>query len=88
MRPEVLAREPVARSVRKRQGWVWPAITAVLQAAEQPLTPSVIYARVAEVEDGRVSKSTIKNELRRQLDKPESALLQDDSGRYSLKQQS
>ena len=59
--------EPVNRKLPRRQGWVWPAIRRVLAAADAPMRPVAIYAAVADDLDTPVSKSTIKNELRRRL---------------------
>lgn len=59
--------EPVDRQLPRRQGWVWPAIRRVLATADAPMRPVAIYAAVVADLDTPVSKSTIKNELRRRL---------------------
>lgn len=86
MRPGAMARKPVPKATRRRQGWIWPAIAAVLSEADEALKPATIYERIVQREVGPVSKSSIKGELRRQLGNPDSRLRQDLSGSYSLLQ--
>jgi hypothetical protein len=59
--------EPLSRTLPRRQGWVWPAIRRVLATTDGPMRPVAIYAAVVEDLDRPVSKSTIKNELKRRL---------------------
>jgi hypothetical protein len=78
------AADPIARKKpRAAQSWVWPAIRRVLAEADGPMQPIAIYAAVVEDLDTRVSKSTIKNELRRRLGIKPVELRQDEGG-YSL----
>jgi hypothetical protein len=79
--------EPAQRAIREvppRQGWVWPAIRRVLATADEPLPPVAIYAAVVEDLDTQISKSTIKNELRRRLTTTPSELAQNRAGGYVL----
>lgn len=73
----------MSRKLPLRQGWVWPAIRRVLAAADAPMRPVAIYAAVVDDLDRPVSKSTIKNELRRRLAMTPLELCQEDSG-YGL----
>ena len=82
--PRRTPREPVDRKLPRRQGWVWPAIRRVLAAADAPMRPVAIYAAVADDLDTPISKSTIKNELRRRLTMVPLELGQDDDSGYSL----
>jgi hypothetical protein len=77
--------ESVYRQLPRRQGWVWPAIRRVLAAADAPMRPVEIYAAVVVDLDTPVSKSTIKNELRRRLTMEPLELHHDDEARYSLR---
>jgi hypothetical protein len=72
------------KRTRAAQGWVWPAIRRVLSDAKEPMQPVAIYAAVVEDLDTRVSKSTIKNELRRRLAMKPNELEQNDAAAYSL----
>lgn len=76
--------KPRNRRLPWRQGWVWPAIRRVLAAADTPMRPIEIYAAVIEDLDIPVSKSTIKNELRRRLTMAPLELGQDASSGYFL----
>jgi len=76
--------EPLNRKLPRRQGWVWPAIRRVLAAADPPMQPVAIYAAVVANLDTPVSKSTIKNELRRRLTMLPLKLGQDASSGYFL----
>lgn len=80
-----LAKTRTERSIARRQGWVWPAIRAVLLESERPLSPAEIHVAVATAMNDHVAKSTIKNELRRRLRAPRSELAQDIDGGYSVK---
>ena len=72
------------RKLPRRQGWVWPAIRRVLAAADGPMQPVAIYAAVVDDLDTPVSKSTIKNELRRRLTMLPLELGQDNHAAYFL----
>ncbi len=72
------------RTLPRRQGWVWPAIRRVLAAADGPMRPVGIYAAVVEDLDAVVSKSTIKNELRRRVTMLPLELGQDIDAAYFL----
>jgi hypothetical protein len=74
----------VNRTLPRRQGWVWPAIRRVLAAADGPMRPVAIYAAMVEDLDTPVSKSTIKNELRRRLTMLPLELAQDQQAAYFL----
>jgi hypothetical protein len=56
----------------------------VLAAADAPMQPVAIYAAVVDDLDTPVSKSTIKNELRRRLTMVPLELRQDGDSAYSL----
>jgi len=56
----------------------------VLAAADGPMCPVAIYAAVVEDLDTPVSKSTIKNELRRRLTMLPLELGQDNHSAYFL----
>jgi hypothetical protein len=88
-----LAESPAERRLRQStgrspgvgaQGWVWPAIRRVLAAADEPMRPVAIYAAVVEDLDTAVSKSTVKNELRRRLAMEPRELAQNDASAYYL----
>ncbi len=79
-----IAKPRTERSIARRQGWVWPAIRAVLLESERALSPAEIHVAVAEAMNDRVAKSTIKNEMRRRLRAPRSELAQDIDGGYRL----
>ena len=76
--------EPVNRTLPRRQGWVWPAIRRVLPAADAPMQPVAIYAAVVDDLDRPISKSTIKNDLRRRLTIVPLKLRHDGNSGYSL----
>jgi hypothetical protein len=64
---------------------VWPAIRGVLAAVDAPMRPIEIYEAVVDDLDRPVSKSTIKNELRRRLTMVPLELGQDvDSGYFLI----
>lgn len=75
---------PTPPPIARRQGWVWPAIQRVLAAADRPMHPVEVYAAVVEDLDTRLSKSTIKNELRRRLAIVPCELEQNAGGAYAL----
>lgn len=72
------------RPLRRANGWVWQAIREVLGESEEPMSPAQIHLAVGVKLDQYVSKSTIKNELRRQLGRASSPLRQSESGQYGL----
>jgi hypothetical protein len=74
----------VNRTLAPRQGWVWPAIRRVLATADAPIRPVDIYVALVDDLDRPVSKSTIKNELRRRLTMVPLELAQDDGAAYFL----
>lgn len=72
------------RPLRRANGWVWQAIREVLTEAEMPMSPAQIHLAICVKLDQRVSKSTIKNELRRQVVRHGPSLMQGDDGLYRL----
>lgn len=72
------------RSLRRANGWVWQAIREVLDESGEPMSPAQIHLAIGIKLDQYVSKSTIKNELRRRIARQDDALWQGDDGRYRL----
>lgn len=72
------------RPLRRANGWVWKAIREVLSEFGEPMSPAQIHLAIGIKLDQYVSKSTVKNELRRQIRRDSSSLKQRDDGRYSL----
>lgn len=76
------------RPLRRANGWVWQAIRGVLTESGEPMRPAQIHLAIGVKLDQYVSKSTIKNELRRQATRPLPGLLQAPGGGYFLADQS
>lgn len=73
------------RPLRRANGWVWKAIREALDESVEPMSPAQIHLVIGIKLDQQVSKSTIKNELRRQISRENSVLRQDRGGGYWLK---
>jgi hypothetical protein len=72
------------RQLPRRPGWVWPAIRRVLGAVDAPMRPIEIYEAIVDDLDTPVSKSAVRNELRRPLAIEPAELWQNETGAYML----